>query len=101
MELERRLRVIKDRRIASRRKVRRFRQAFLFAEGRAEAQGKCLAEQLDNDASSAYQEEWQGEPVEFGSELLQLAAQTPSRLDVVVGESALEEGWLEPVSSVV
>ena len=91
MELERRLRIIKNRRIASRRKVRRFRQTFLFAEGRAEAQDKCLTEQLDNDASSVYQEEWQGEPVEFNSELLQLAAQTPSRLDVVVGESALEK----------
>ena len=85
------MRVIKNRRIASRKKVRRFRQAFLFAEGRAEAQDKCLAEQLNNDASSVYQKEWQGEPVEFNSELLQLAAQTPSRLNVVVGESALEK----------
>ena len=37
IELERRLRIIKNRRIASRRKVRRFYQAFLFVEGRAEA----------------------------------------------------------------
>ena len=88
-ELETKLREIKDRRLARKRRVRRNRKVLKRAEGRADAQAKCLAEELDNEASEAYVSAWEGQALDFGPELLELAAHTPSLLHEVVDGSPL------------
>ena len=82
--LKAQLRVIEDRRLNRRRKIRRLRKVLKQAEGRATDQARCLAEELDLEASDGYRQAWEGTPIDFGPELSQLAAHTPSLLGEVI-----------------